>query len=113
VLVVATHSETEGHDTAVTTPLDAIEALLQELAPPVGLGDVRIVSPPPRVAPAPAATHSAVDGQETALMTASGSTVVFAHAFAPPVGSVDMRMSPAESPATHSEVVGRETPWIH
>ncbi len=65
--VVATHSETDGHDTASTISLpDAMGALLQEPAPPVGSIDVRIVGPPWVLAPPPPTTHSETDGHETA-----------------------------------------------
>ena len=66
-LVVATHNEIDGHDTASTISLpEATGALLQELAPPVGSVDVRIVAPPWMLAPPPPATHSETDGHETA-----------------------------------------------
>lgn len=66
-LVVATHSETDGHDTASTISLPkATGALLQALAPPVGSVDVRIVGPSWMPAPPPPTTHSETDGHETA-----------------------------------------------
>jgi len=54
-LVVATQSETEGHDTPSRVPRsNGIDALVQALAPPVGSVDVRMVS---AVGPPPPATH--------------------------------------------------------
>ena len=49
VSVVATQSDTDGHDTASTNSPWAMAPPVHALAPPVGSIDVRIVAAPPSV----------------------------------------------------------------
>ena len=64
--VAATQTETDGQDTAHTSPPEPTRALLQERAPPVGSVDV--TTSPASVA----ATQSETDGHETPSKPTSG-----------------------------------------
>jgi len=102
-LAVATHSETDGHDTASTIPSpEATGALLQELAPPLGSVAVSTSLPP-------TATHNEIDGQETPPIDSFDNTPAMLHAVGPRVGLGELRMLPARSPATHRETDGQDT----
>jgi hypothetical protein len=106
---VATQSETEGHDTAVRVPpLEGTDVLVQELAPPVGSVDVRMVR---TVGPPPPATQSDADGHEITPRLGYPPIVAVVQALAPPLGSVVVSTS-LQPATTHSEIDGHETPPI-
>jgi hypothetical protein len=83
-----------------------MDAVVQELAPPVGLVDVRMVR---TSGPPPAATHSDADGHEIAPRSGYPPTVAVVQALAPPLGSVAVSTLLAPT-AAHSEIDGQETP---
>jgi hypothetical protein len=105
----ATHSETDGHETAVRYPAGSIWVLGHALAPAVGLVEVN------RFPWSVAATQSKTEGHDTPSRVSTSEEIdAVVHELAPPVGSVDVAMvgrsplGPPSPAATHSDTDGHE-----
>ena len=99
-----THSETDGHETALRKRPGSTVVFVQALAPPVGFVEVKTSAPV-------AATHSETEGHDTHSSLPPSGIDAVVQAPAPPVGSVDVRMVRMfgpPPPATHRETDGHE-----
>jgi hypothetical protein len=101
----ATHSNTDGHDTASNKfPLPSGESMAPTGAQTPAAGLVELVAPP-----CSSTATQRVPAQEMAF-SAPASMLFTVQAAAPPVGSVELRAFPAPSTATHRVVDEQDTP---
>jgi hypothetical protein len=112
LLSMATHSDTDGHETPAK-PVDSVPSTCASVhAPPPPAGSVEVSTSPFSLT----ATHSDTDGPDTPARrrptpsTTPGRLISAAvHCEPPPIGSDEVTTCPASSTATHSEIDGHET----